>query len=398
MRGHGWCPSDIARAEAKYQSIQTLFLVQMLDKSLPKRDHSQCTNSSCNLYQINMGGYVPHHQHEGCSCEQLEVDSDRLTEILRKENCYPLLRLEGDLHNLRAELVEYSDKTPYIAISHVWADGLGNPDANSLQRCKLIHLRELVSAVAESDPDQTWKSSGKPLIWLDTLCCPAKDGEGKQKAIENIRLVYRQAKHVLVLDAGLMSYSALMQEVPEYLARIFTSSWMRRLWTLQEGALAQSLYFQFADKAIGLGELGDAIIRLGSTSMRHKSILTDFSQEFMGLQSFFLPTTPKTGPLLRQLDQSLHFRSVSIATDEPLCIGTLMSLDLPAILDVEPKDNRMQKVWELIAAKKGGIPSKLIFFEGPRIPVKGWKWAYVYPRTSFLYPNSRSQFRLRGIL
>lgn len=33
MRLYGWCPSDIARAEAKYHSIQALYLIQMLDKS-----------------------------------------------------------------------------------------------------------------------------------------------------------------------------------------------------------------------------------------------------------------------------------------------------------------------------------------------------------------------------
>ena len=385
MRTHGWCPSDIARAEAKYLSIQSLFLVRMLDKSLPRRDHSQCTDSFCNLYQINMGEYEARHQHEGCSCEQLEVDSDHLSEILRKDNCYPLLRLEGDLHNLRAELVEYSDQTPYVAISHVWADGLGNPNANSLHRCKLLHLRELVTGVTESDPEKTWKASETPLIWLDTLCCPAQDGEGKQTAIEKIRLVYRQAKHVLVLDAGLMSYSAFTQEVPEFLARVFTSSWMRRLWTLQEGALAKSLYFQSADKALSLGDLGGAIIKLGSTSMRHKSILMDFVKEFMSIQSFFL-NPPTTLVPLSQLDQSLHFRSVSVATDEPLCIGTLMSLDLRAILAVNPKDDRMQKVWELIANKRGGLPARIIFFEEPKIPVKGWRWAYVMDFSSMSIP------------
>ena len=394
MRKNGWCPSDITRAEAKYLSVQTLFLISMMDKSLPKRDHSQCTDSSCNIYQINMGEYVPCHQQEGCSCKELEVDTDQLNKVLKKKDCYPLLRLDGDLHNLRAELVECSEKTPYVAISHVWADGLGNPTANSLHRCKLLRLRELVTAVAKNDPDKTWKSSEIPLIWLDTLCCPAKDGAGKQTAIERIRLVYRKAKHVLVLDAGLMSYSAFTQEVPEFLARVFTSSWMRRLWTLQEGALAKSLCFQSADQAVPLGGLGGAMINLGNSSLRHKAILTDFVKEFMSIQSFFTTPNGKLVPL-SQLDQSLQFRSVSMATDEPLCIGTLMDLDLPTILRVDPKEDRMQKVWELIAIKRGGLPAQMIFFEEPRVSAKGWRWAYVYSSTHLRFaipPSIRLQF------
>jgi hypothetical protein len=52
-----------------------------------------------------------------------------------------------------------------------------------------------------------------------------------------------------------------------------------------------------------------------------------------------------------------------------------MSLDLREILQVEPRENRMQKVWELMALKKGGIPSEIIFFEEERIQAPGWGWA-----------------------
>jgi hypothetical protein len=79
MRDHGWCPSDIARAESKYTSIQTLHIARMLDKSLPRKDHSRCTDSACKLYQIDMheGNYKVGHQHEGCTCNQLEGTSKR---------------------------------------------------------------------------------------------------------------------------------------------------------------------------------------------------------------------------------------------------------------------------------------------------------------------------------
>jgi len=35
----------------------------------------------------------------------------------------------------------------------------------------------------------------------------------------------------------------------------------------------------------------------------------------------------------------------------------------------------MQKVWELIALLKGGIPSAIIFVEDKRIATRGWRWA-----------------------
>ena len=45
----GWCPSDISRADAKYTSLQSLHICRMVDKSLPKRDHTQCDDLSCKL-------------------------------------------------------------------------------------------------------------------------------------------------------------------------------------------------------------------------------------------------------------------------------------------------------------------------------------------------------------
>jgi hypothetical protein len=230
MKEHGWCVSDITRAEAKYQSVQTLSIVRMLDKSLPARDHSRCTDSTCEAYQINTRQYEPRHQVRGCNCQQLVVNVTDLKSVLFKDDRFPLIRLKRDLHDLTYEIVESDVDTPYIALSHVWADGLGNPEANSLHRCKLDYLRSLVDCVKKWDPEFSSNAEEAPLIWLDTLCCPAKDREGKQTAIEKIRLVYERAKHVLVLDAGLMSYDSRTQDYSEQLVRIFTSSWMRKLW------------------------------------------------------------------------------------------------------------------------------------------------------------------------
>jgi hypothetical protein len=377
MKRYGWCPSDIARAEAKYHSIQTLYLVQMLDKSLPPRDHTRCTDEVCNTYQINLGSYQSKHQLEDCSCDDLVVNATDLTNILLQEEKYPMLRFKGGVEDLGYDIVESGLNTPYVAISHVWADGLGNPFANSLPKCKLYHLQELVKAVMQKGTEGGEQPKENPLIWLDTLCCPAQEGVGKKTAIEKIRLVYRQAQHVLVLDAGLMSYESKSQKWPETMVRIFTSSWMRRLWTLQEGALAHTLFFQFADDSVSFNGLFRQAMDMRG-SMRHSVVWDDFVKEYAGLISFFAPSVSAPAgdnPELSTLDGALMFRSVSVATDEPLCIGTLMSLDLHEILQVEPKENRMQKVWELIALKKGGIPSEIIFFEEERIQAPGWGWA-----------------------
>ncbi|KAF4631256.1 hypothetical protein G7Y89_g6870 [Cudoniella acicularis] len=373
MVAHGWCPSDVARAEAKYSQIQSLHLARLLDKSLPPRDHSRCTASACNLYQIKNDTYKEEHQRKGCDCEQLTVPEEELTAFLFQKGKFPLILLKGDLDDLTYEIVESGDE-PYTAISHVWADGLGNPHANSLHKCKLHHLRALVDAVNASDPATTPSKHAGSLIWLDTLLSPAQNGAGKQSAISKIRLVYQSAKHVLVLDAGLMAYPSRTQEAPEMLARIFTSSWMRRLWTLQEGALAKSLYFQFGDVAHSLNQLTLLVFQRRG-EMRYRAVGRDVYNEMLSIMGFFNPISAPGG-ILALLDKSLQFRSVSVPSDEPLCIGALLGLDLDAILAVpETQEARMQKVWELVAAKHSGIPAQILFFEEERLSTPGFGWA-----------------------
>jgi hypothetical protein len=250
---------------------------------------------------------------------------------------------------------------------------LGNQTANSLSRCQLIHLRNLVQSIG--DQGETGDDSN-PLIWIDTLCCPVGSTEAKRKAIEKIRNVYQHAHHVLVLDASIQAYECQDMGVVEQLARIFTSGWFRRLWTLQEGALAESLYFQFADRAVSLEALRKQIEQL-SSDLRCLIFMVDITDEYLRVQAFFHANRfGRPGPDLHLLNSALQHRSVSVASDEPVCIGTLMSLDVKQIVSDEvPEGERMTVVWKLLAEQKGGLPSQIIFFADAKINKPGWRWA-----------------------
>lgn len=58
----------------------------------------------------------------------------------------------------------------------------------------------------------------------------------------------------LILDSYLLSQDLENMSSDEVVARIMSSPWNRRMWTLQEGTLARTLVFQFADTFIGLSE------------------------------------------------------------------------------------------------------------------------------------------------
>lgn len=56
-----------------------------------------------------------------------------------------------------------------------------------------------------------------------------------------MRQIYEQAKSVLIIDAQLAEIDPRPLDCVEICARVVFSPWMRRLWTLQEGAVARKL-------------------------------------------------------------------------------------------------------------------------------------------------------------
>nr|OQO29889.1 hypothetical protein B0A51_03485 [Rachicladosporium sp. CCFEE 5018] len=87
---------------------------------------------------------------------------------------------------------------------------------------------------------------------MDTFCIPVRpeDAFHRAQAIDRMTLVYAVADRVLVLDAGLETARLAPSAPAESAARIASSTWMSRSWTLQEGVLARSCFFQFIDGAI----------------------------------------------------------------------------------------------------------------------------------------------------
>jgi hypothetical protein len=107
----------------------------------------------------------------------------------------------------------------------------------------------------------------------------------------------------------------------------------------------------------------------------HRIIYTDLNGEHRNLKAFFY--SKEVGcekPDFLVMDHALQHRSVSVATDEPLCIATLMSISLDAVLAAK-EENRMAEVWKLLSEKYGGIPAHLIFSEEDKLPQKGFRWA-----------------------
>lgn len=126
-----------------------------------------------------------------------------------------------------------------------WADGLGNPHANSLPGCQLDRIQRLLDHL----PGESVTEHAR-WFWMDTLCVPVgeKNKSCRKAAIAQMADTYQGATAVLTLDAWLQTLPA-DSSITDKMARIYVSNWIHRLWTAQESVLCAKLYVQFADAA-----------------------------------------------------------------------------------------------------------------------------------------------------
>ena len=113
--------------------MQSLYFFTALSQSDLPRRHHLCDERKCIAYQSNLEKYTTQHCTNDCQCEELSVDVEVIDQTLIEGNL-PLMRIIPGQTNteLRLEMVLSRPDSRYVALSHVWADGLGNPTANAL--------------------------------------------------------------------------------------------------------------------------------------------------------------------------------------------------------------------------------------------------------------------------
>lgn len=140
-----WCPHRVDHMIRLHTPETLSYLAAQISSSHRLVDHAQCANSSsCIAYNTDLGTYKTQHTATDCPCPTISVPYNRLIDLIQNE-IVPLVSIEiDDGHDrmLRLRLHPRSRRSTYIAISHVWFDGLGNPAANALPLCQLRKLKE----------------------------------------------------------------------------------------------------------------------------------------------------------------------------------------------------------------------------------------------------------------
>ena len=380
------CPSQMQMLRQDLASPQALaFVASCFYEDAIQLDHAFCDGKICRAGDSVGLGQVTRHVSDSCRCDFLHVDEDELADCL-KNGRLPLLRLKEDAEMMSIQVVPSTDSMFYVALSHVWVDGLGNAESTALPRCQLSRLKALIESLDfdyvkcedMSNALDYPEDASEILLWCDTLCCPVLSKEAHNMALRQMYRTYDEASAVLVLDRSLISHRVGGMGVDEACVRIATSRWMTRLWTLQEGALPAKknrLWFQFTKTALPARTLYDHLVKIEKTDIRRRGIVTSVIRRFLTFETLFdVQSSENQGAQMKDIMNGLLYRSVTVPSDEPLIIATLLALHLGPILASEPA-KRMDILWRTIGTSPSGIDKHILFHMGPKIDERGLRWA-----------------------
>ncbi|KAK4033341.1 hypothetical protein C8A01DRAFT_40205 [Parachaetomium inaequale] len=421
----GWCPGDIARIGDSFNSIAAYYYFSNFQPDPGHPDlHKDCPFYGCTL----SSPVKPQHMSADCTCPgMIPFSEESLVEIYESDciPCFTIGRTEDGSIGIALSSISLdseAQKDPenrYIALSHVWSEGTGNPSANALPFCQLSYCQywamlsqQIVekAEAADKNPYSTGINvTNKPKtqtvnLWIDTMCCPSTPGYGKNLCLAKMRDIYANAYAVLVRSAALedMDLTPYINEpekgVMDIAAQLYLSPWMRRMWTLQEAVLAGMLKSQLGigQRLVllfsgGLLSLESVVAFLKQAPPHQAALAFDMIGKFGHLtpmQYGFDDDTnidTKSNGFLWTLSHALKYRSVTVPSDELICLATLLGVRVgssggavPLVGDGQTPEEGMCELWKRIERQNKGVPGDIIFSSVPRIDVDGFRWA---PRT-----------------
>ena len=335
---------------------------------------------------------------------------DAVSRVVEQEEAIPLISmgLSTDNHqrpgkdNADFEIIAYQPGMPYIAISHVWAHGLGNPKDNKIPLCQFRRLAGLVASalqvpyIREGEeaenfyPRHAFPEYDRVNFWVDTMCVPLRPEGLRKLAITKMAGVYIEAYSVMVIDASL---SSVQSGDAFAISQITCSVWLRRLWTLQEALLARDLIVVYADKLVSLRHLVVDAEDIKKESFDPDKTIMENYLAFVAvdpMMPFLLSYTARWLYRRSSLDnfkkdwttdlfddaffltlaEGIRFRTTSKVEDEGVCVAILLGLNVRRVLNTPVKD-RMKTVLLL----KQRLHRAMVFWDGPKLLDDGFRWA-----------------------
>lgn len=359
MTDRGWCPYIV-------RSVDGCCARSYASTCQPARGdvlyvHNNCTAAQCGVNTVDTSTYRNKHVTSCGGCSALIPVVDDVLDLLAA-GLVPVLRAQLDDSSLPPFAVASGTSVAYVAISHVWSDGLGSNTESGLPSCLVHRLDSLVRQVSQGCS-----------FWIDSLCVPDRE-DMRKRAIGLMAQTYRNADIVLVIDSGIRTCS-VHAPLEEKLLRVVTSGWMQRLWTLQEGILARKLMFEFLDGIVDVSTL----IPTGEDLF--DPLYMNLAQEVFRLCTYHM--SPQSFSL-SHVARALRWRTTSRAKDETLAISGFLGVDAAKLVDLSGEDRMKEFLLQL-----GRLPRNIVFTPCARLALDKFRWA---PRTLLTKSSSALDF------
>ncbi|KAI0752514.1 hypothetical protein C8Q80DRAFT_1146525 [Daedaleopsis nitida] len=313
-----------ARLHASWRNRAAGEMERLLEGGIPFAAYATaCRPTISNVYTVDTKDYVAKHVEDGCSCALVKPSVDDVRECLERGDV-PVVTFDG-----RELVVHGASRTPYVAISHVWADGLGSTTEDGLPRCQVQRLANFTRALVPGG-----------AFWQDGLCVPSVKAL-RRRAIALMVDTYANADKVVVIDHSIRTQCTLSTPKEECLLRIATSGWMQRIWTLQEGMLGRELVFEVADGLIDCTHFdGYPYV----TAIHLMPILRHRRRDDSTL-AFERRLAHPPRCTLNDLITLLRYRTTSHPEDEPVAIAGLLGVDAGKLVCLEGRQKRMRALF-----------------------------------------------------
>ncbi|GAB1316311.1 hypothetical protein MFIFM68171_06521 [Madurella fahalii] len=189
------------------------------------RDHETCIPSKCQWSQMDSTKAVQLHKCQG------KPDSCRM-------KTFPVERLEQAIHEGGSTAWSCSDnptsgqRDPYIAISHVWADGtgVGLQPPGTVNECLFNYFADIAEEL------------NCKAIWWDAISIPAEP-KARAKAIQRLHENYSHAHCTVVHDRYLLDFP--WDDMGGPCIALVLSTWFTRGWTALELLMSKTVKVLF---------------------------------------------------------------------------------------------------------------------------------------------------------
>jgi Heterokaryon incompatibility protein (HET) len=389
MEIEGWCPYTVWRM-CDSSPVEMLAYAYFLGSKRTSQDHRKCTRRVC-LANASLENTEPKHVDTVCGCQIVQARVDTIVEIIRADDI-PVLQIKRGPDGA-LELVPHAQSKghKYVALSHVWADGLGSSslkNPNTIRNCQLDRILDRLIKLDQRD------DCGELFVWIDTLCIPVDPQYQalRDSQVARMHNIYKNAYCVLVIDPDFLTLrdDASIRDIG---LRILMSIWSSRLWTYQEGSVAQRVLLMSQDVVVDVDQVIKRELDVDTEQTAGNRTLTDSLSKGMAGAAFFIlgrplrtfsePKSwkPESRTALEKMYQEgdadtqsmlwiIKDRISTRPDDEAIILAASMGIDTQAVLRATT-DQRMIAFIKSIPH----VPANLLFTTGPRLTQPGFRWA-----------------------